>query len=251
MTTPPRLTPGPCSNREYSICTYTFGAGSDLFGYPEFRGIGFANASFLRGLLDLIDIELQVSYGIMTIILLSWQAICMIFINLIVTIPILAIFYRIEENWNPRRWSMHEIKDHFPKLLMIILLQFLFASVPSAAFAGEIYKWRDKNGNVFFSDAPPALGDSEVITLKEERAPNPGTRPKVNSAKPKGRSTDEKRPYGSIKVIMYKTSWCGYCRKAREYVQSLRVNLVEYDVERDRSMSEEMLRKSRGARGAP
>jgi hypothetical protein len=132
-------------------------------------------------------------------------------------------------------WSetMHEVKGVLSRLLIMIVLQFFFSTVSSAAFAGEIYKWRDKNGNVFFSDAPPALGDSEVITLKEERAPNPAIRPKVNSAKPKGRSTDEKRPYGSIKVIMYKTSWCGYCRKAREYVQSLRVNLVEYDVDRD------------------
>jgi len=146
---------------------------------------------------------------------------------------------------------MHEIKGYFPKLLIFILFQFLFASVSSAAFADEVYKWRDKNGNVFFSDVPPALGDAEVITLKEEPASNPATRPKVNSAKPKGGSTDEKRPYGSIKVIMYKTSWCDYCRKAREYLQSLSVDLVEYDIERDRSVRAEMLRKSGGARGVP
>jgi glutaredoxin len=146
---------------------------------------------------------------------------------------------------------MHEIKDYFPKLLMIILLQFFFSSVSSAAIAAEVYKWKDKNGNVFFSDVPPASGDAEVISLKDERAPNAITTPKGNSPKPKSVITEEKRPYSSIRVVMYKTSWCGYCRKAREYLESLRVNLVEYDVEKDRSMGEEMLRKSGGARGVP
>ena len=146
---------------------------------------------------------------------------------------------------------MHKIKDYFTKLLIIILLQFFFSSVSSAAIAAEVYKWKDKNGNVFFSDVPPASGDAEVISLKDERTPNAITTPKGNSPKPKSVITEEKRPYSSIKVVMYKTSWCGYCRKAREYLQSLNVNLVEHDIERDRSMGEEMLRKSGGTRGVP
>jgi glutaredoxin len=152
---------------------------------------------------------------------------------------------------------MLEIKNYFPRLLIMILLQFLSASILSGATAGEIYKWKDKNGNVFFSDRPPPVGDAEVISVKEEPAPkaqtppNPATQPKVSSGKPKGGNRDEKRAYSSIKVIMYKTSWCGYCRKAREYLQSLGVDLVEYDVERDRSMGAEMLRKSGGSRGVP
>ncbi|MGD0916241.1 MAG: glutaredoxin domain-containing protein [Thermodesulfobacteriota bacterium] len=146
---------------------------------------------------------------------------------------------------------MNEIKNYFPKLLVIILLSFISSSVTSSAIAGEIYKWKDKNGNVFFSDTPPAGVHAEVIPLKDEPAPNFVTTPEVNSVKPKSRITEEKRPYSSIKVIMYMTSWCGYCRKAREYLQSLRVDLVEYDVERNPSMEKEMLSKSRGARGVP
>jgi glutaredoxin len=146
---------------------------------------------------------------------------------------------------------MNKIKDTFPGLSLIVLLHFIASSVLSTVIAAEIYKWKDRNGNVFFSDTPPAGADAEVISLKDERAPAPKTTPKVNSPKPQSRLTEEKRPYGSIKVIMYKTSWCGYCRKAREYLQSLNVNLVEHDIERDRSMGEEMLRKSGGTRGVP
>ena len=146
---------------------------------------------------------------------------------------------------------MNDIKDYFPKVLTIILLLFFSSSVSSPAIAGEFYKWKDKDGNLFFSDTPPTGVNAEVIPLKDEPAPNSITTPKVNSLKPKSGIAEEKRPYSSIKVIMYITSWCGYCRKAREYLQSLRVNLVEYDVEKNPSKEKEMLSKSGGAKGVP
>ena len=146
---------------------------------------------------------------------------------------------------------MNDIKDYFPKVLTIILLLFFSSSVSSPAIAGEFYKWKDKDGNLFFSDTPPTGVNAEVIPLKDEPAPNSITTPKVNSLKPKSGIAEEKRPYSSIKVIMYITSWCGYCRKAREYLQSLRVNLAEYDVEKNPSKEKEMLSKSGGAKGVP
>lgn len=38
---------------------------------------------------------------------------------------------------------------------------------------------------------------------------------------------------GEPRVIMYATSWCGYCVQAREYFAKRGVELVEYDIERD------------------
>ena len=146
---------------------------------------------------------------------------------------------------------MNEIKDHFPKVLIIILLLFVSLSVSSRAIADEVYTWKDKDGNVFFSDTPPEGVNAEVISLKDEPASNFKTTPKVNSPQPKSGITEEKRPYSSVKVIMYITSWCGYCRKAREYLRSLRVNLVEYDIEKDPSKGKEMLSKSGGSTGVP
>jgi glutaredoxin len=146
---------------------------------------------------------------------------------------------------------MIEIKDYLPKGLIIILLLFFSSSVSIPAIAGEFYKWKDKDGNVFFSDTPPAGVNVEVIPLKDEPAPNSVTTPKVNSPRPKSGITEEKRPYTGINVIIYITSWCGYCRKAREYLQSLRVNLVEYDIEKNPSMEKEMLRKSGGSKRVP
>ena len=87
---------------------------------------------------------------------------------------------------------MNEVKDRFPKVLIIILLLFVSLSVSSRAVAGEIYKWKDKDGNVFFSDTPPpASVNAEAIPLKDERPSNFETAPKVNS--PRARAESQKR----------------------------------------------------------
>jgi glutaredoxin len=47
------------------------------------------------------------------------------------------------------------------------------------------------------------------------------------------------------------TSWCPYCAKARNFLRSLEVHLIEYNIERDRNKREEMLGKSGGSTGVP
>jgi len=141
------------------------------------------------------------------------------------------------------------MKNQF-KGIMTILLFFIFLLPASSAVSAEIYKWKDKDGNVIFSDTPPpGVEEIEIKKFKEETI----ERPKTNgdTSRVKGESFREKRSYGNIDVIMYMTSWCPYCLKAREYIRSLNVNLMEYDVEKDKSKGEEMLRKSGGSKGVP
>jgi len=129
-------------------------------------------------------------------------------------------------------------------LLLIIL------SPVSSAVSGEIYKWKDKDGNVVFSDTPPPPGvNAEMKEFKEDTTERP--RAKEYPQKPKKEALKEKRPYGDIQVIMYMTSWCPYCTKAKNYLHSLNVHLIEYNIERDNNRKEEMLSKSGGATGVP
>lgn len=37
---------------------------------------------------------------------------------------------------------------------------------------------------------------------------------------------------GSEEVVLFSTSWCGYCRKAREYLNTNGIAHVEYDIEK-------------------
>ncbi len=50
-------------------------------------------------------------------------------------------------------------------------------------------------------------------------------------------------------VVMYSTSWCGYCRKARNYFNDNRVHFAEYDIEKSRKGFEE--HKALGGGGIP
>jgi glutaredoxin len=141
------------------------------------------------------------------------------------------------------------MKNRFKGIIVTILFV-IFVSPASSAVSGEIYKWKDKDGNIVFSDTPPPPGvNAEKKEFKEESTEKPKTKeyfPRSTSER-----VEEKRPYRDIYVIMYMTSWCPYCVKAREYLRSLDVNLIEYNIERDKSKRDEMLSKSGGSTGVP
>ncbi len=42
----------------------------------------------------------------------------------------------------------------------------------------------------------------------------------------------------SADVVMYATSWCGYCQRARDFFEENKIHYTEYDIERDRSARE-------------
>lgn len=117
-------------------------------------------------------------------------------------------------------------------------------------FSGEIYKWTDQNGNVVFSDTSPPTGvKGEIREFREDRT----QRPKAERYSPKlgNEAVHDPRPYQEVGVIMYMTAWCPYCDKARNYLRSLNVHLIEYNIERDKGKEEEMLKKSGGSKGVP
>jgi glutaredoxin 3 len=142
-----------------------------------------------------------------------------------------------------------EMKNPLRRITVILLFIF-FLSPASSAVSGDYYKWKDKDGNVIFSDIPPPPGvNAEIKEFKQDTTERPKT--KEYPQRPSNESVKEKRPYGDIYVIMYMTSWCPYCAKARNYLLSLNVNLVEYNIERDKNKRDEMLSKSGGSTGVP
>jgi glutaredoxin len=142
-----------------------------------------------------------------------------------------------------------EMKNQFKWIIEVSL--FVVCLLPGVhGISGEIYQWKDKDGAIVFSDTPPPPGvDVETREFKENVKERLKT--KEHLTKPKSGSIQGKRPYRDIRVVMYMTSWCPYCAEARNFLRSLDVNLVEYDIERDKSKREEMLSKSGGSTGVP
>ena len=143
-----------------------------------------------------------------------------------------------------------DMKTQVKLITAILLLGVLSAPLPFA-LSSEVYKWKDKDGNIFFSDTPPPTSgvDVEIKKFKEDSTERP--KGKEDTSKPQSKILREKRSYGNINIVMYITPWCGYCRKARDYIHSLNVNLIEYNIEKDKSRREEMLSKSGGSTGVP
>jgi len=141
------------------------------------------------------------------------------------------------------------MKNQFGRINIILLLV-IFLSPASFGVSGEFYKWKDKEGNTVFSDHPPPPGvDAEIKEFKEDTRERPKAKGSLRTRK--SESFKEKRSYGDIKTIMYMTSWCPYCTKARNYLLSLGVHLVEYNIERDKSKRDEMVSKGGGSTGVP
>jgi len=112
----------------------------------------------------------------------------------------------------------------FKAITTILLLASLHAQA-------EIYKWTDANGRVHYSDRKPATTAAETFKVntftqtgvKLERSSN------AYAASPESSS----KAVSDEKVVMYSTSWCGYCKKARAYFKKNNIAFVEYDIEKD------------------
>ncbi len=121
-------------------------------------------------------------------------------------------------------------------------LSLLSLLIPSLVHATEIHKWRDADGKVHFGDKPPAEANAEKITVK----PNVYASPSIEGLS--AIFSEDKKSY-SNKVVMYATSWCGYCKKARRYFAAHRIPFKEFDVENSSKGKRDY--KKLGAKGVP
>lgn len=114
----------------------------------------------------------------------------------------------------------------------------LCLALAPAAQAG-VYKWTDEQGRVHYSDTPPAKGKAEEVKVRI----NSYTGPAVVSKAPAGPAATSKE------VVIYSAAWCGYCKKAKAYMDSKGVRYREVDVETDAGGREEFAKL--GGRGVP
>ena len=107
----------------------------------------------------------------------------------------------------------------FPTFQAIVLNALLLLILPMSA-AAQVYKWTDENGQTHFGDRSPE--DRAVDDIGD----------KINSL-----TTVSYGNAGSVSidgVVMYSTSWCGYCKKARSYFAENNIKFRDYDIEKDR-----------------
>ncbi|GLX78435.1 NrdH-like redox domain-containing protein [Thalassotalea insulae] len=107
----------------------------------------------------------------------------------------------------------------------IIYWLLLFIAIPGTT--AEIYKWLDKDGKVHYSDKQPADFDAKTIDKQALTSKYSSyTQVAIKIA-----------PYQALKysqtnnLVMYTTSRCGYCAKARKYFAENNIRYKEKNIE--------------------
>jgi glutaredoxin len=95
----------------------------------------------------------------------------------------------------------------------------MFVCIP-ASMAGTIYKWKDANGRVHIGDQPPDPSRAQQISVRVNTYQSSAVAGQENVLKAAGE-----------KVVIYTTSRCGYCKKAKAWFNSKAIPYTEYDVE--------------------
>jgi len=117
--------------------------------------------------------------------------------------------------------------------------------LPVSSSSGELYKWVDDRGNIHYGDRPPQKAELEEITgvISSFKSVN------VEPFKYDPALTTIGSRSKSKTVIMYSTSWCGYCKKARKHFKQNNIPYQEHDIEKSKKAALDYKRLN--GRGVP
>lgn len=126
------------------------------------------------------------------------------------------------------------------------------------------YKIVEPNGTVRFTSNLESLSPEQ--RSRAERLAMAPSKPNAKRAAPTLRSRIEqiasgggedaqppasRARAGASDVVIYTTSWCGWCDKTRKWLDAKGVTYVDKDVERDEEAADEMRRLAGGGAGVP
>lgn len=140
----------------------------------------------------------------------------------------------------PRVRSIHSLMlsvKRFRLCLAGVWLLLLCLAAVAQSVAGEIYKWTDAQGNVHFTDQPPADSGASPVEVRVNSVSAPPL--DVDAIFPQSETPQRA---SRKKVVLYSAEWCGYCTKARAYLRQRKVAFTEYDVEKSKQGADEYRR---------
>jgi glutaredoxin len=120
------------------------------------------------------------------------------------------------------------------KIATFILILAALTIYLCATAVAEMYKWVDDKGEMHISDSPPPAAKSpgEIKAYKDSPENSLDMAPASVRKKEESRPSVERKK--KTEVVLYTTSWCPYCRKARDYLRSRGIDFIEYDIEKDK-----------------
>lgn len=114
----------------------------------------------------------------------------------------------------------------------------------ACSFAGaEMYQWVGEDGAVTFKDSPPPASkkrkkvkaysenDFASAPISQPASPSQATSPKSNGYLATSAPASSRRFEGVVEIFL--TDWCGYCKKAKRYMDDRGIRYQAYDIEKD------------------
>ena len=123
------------------------------------------------------------------------------------------------------------------------------ADVPKGARAQVLVVPEDpalQGAWIFVADLSEAAGDGYPVRVVDRFE----LEKQVVASRPKAAPQPTVASASAGEVIIYRTAWCGYCKKAAEYLTLKGVPFVERDLERDPGARQDMLQRAAKA-GVP
>ena len=129
------------------------------------------------------------------------------------------------------------------KQCLTALIALLMLSLPPQLNA-EIYTWTDDLGRVHFTGSPPESAKTKPVDIGPLNTYDSPSQDAINDTLSRPTSVSKRKP----KVIVYSTTWCGVCNKAKRWLRSNKIAFREYDVENsERGRKDYKKMKGRGA----
>lgn len=133
------------------------------------------------------------------------------------------------------------------------MLGLTLSCLASPLTALEIHKWVDEEGQTHYSTEKPGTEKASTTQhINNQYSPSSGTPGYLQRYmdSPSPPANDKGQPLvGKGEVTLFSTEWCGYCRKARTYLQNNNIAFREYDIEK--SAQAQKLYQQNGGRGIP
>ncbi len=127
---------------------------------------------------------------------------------------------------------------------LLLLIPACLAWPPAQA---QLYKWTDEQGRIHYSDKAPDHGKGKAAVIRIESYSGPAVVSTLEKSTPAAQAGQPTAAKGRVKLLT--TSWCGYCRQARAYLNSRGIPFEDLDVEKS-AQGQQEYRELRG-RGVP
>jgi len=113
------------------------------------------------------------------------------------------------------------------KSFITTLLMLFALSLPQQLNA-ELYKWTDELGRIHFTDTPPEGAKAKPIDIGPLNTYDSPSESSIKDTLSRPTGVTARKP----KVILYSTTWCGYCKKVRKWLRQKKIAFSEYDTEK-------------------